>query len=161
MWGGIITVSLRDKWCIAIAIDPDEVGQWTHNGLFFSRLDRYVQRIVKMCSFCFREGYFRTLQGLHLSGRGDVLSAGLLSQKLTRASELYTRGIMLRKRRSEARVRNVWQIERIAATFARDDDLLKSRWFDNVDHLLASMSFDNHIGITILLFIQIRYTVND
>lgn len=65
-------------------------------------------------------------------GEAVCCSTELLSQKLTRSDELYTPGITLRKRWSEAfDVRDIWRVERIAATVT-SDGLLKSRRIDDL-----------------------------
>lgn len=65
-------------------------------------------------------------------GEAVCCPAGLLSQKLTRSDELYTPGITLRKRRSEASdVRDIWRVERIAATVT-SNGLVKSRRIDDL-----------------------------
>lgn len=65
-------------------------------------------------------------KGYSLSSAAVCCSTGLLSQKLTRANELY----ILRGLRFESagafNVRDVWQVERIAA-IVTSDGLLKPR----------------------------------
>lgn len=65
--------------------------------------------------------------------RPCVVSTGLLSQKLTRSDELYTPGITLRKRRSEA-LRCTWHMagwkDRGYSYQQRLGEISANRWFD-------------------------------